>query len=615
MKIGHYKEIFHNSPLGVYTVNESGNFIEVNEAACAITGYTASELVSMNLSDLIRSNDKTIIKDQFNRLKILLPTDIVLNIITKDGAHHIVKAHVFCISENYYAGFVKDITDQILDERAMKAREAHYKALFENSGLAMGYYKLDGTLGYINKQAANLIFGGDPKDYIGKSIYEIHPKETADRAMKRILNTATQIEPQRYENLMQTPNGARWFSSVYSKFVGADGEIVGAYITTSDITEQKKALQESEGLYQSLFENSGLATLYYTADGTIISQNIRAAQDLGGTPSDFIGKSIYEIYPNNYANEIMGRIKRALICDEPHQYEILAELPTGKKWFSSTYSRIMSEDGEVLGVQVVGVDITEQKYIEEERKAFDAQLRSQQRLESIGTLASGVAHEINNPINGILNYGQIILDSESQNPSIEDYAKEIIRETKRVSVIVKNLLEFSRQNQEDYLYASPEEIILKTLSLIKTVLRHDQIELTIDLADDLPQIKCRSQQIEQVIMNLVTNARDALNERYPQYHVNKKINIRCRSLNMNGQEGIRCLVEDFGGGISQDIMENIFEPFFTTKGRSQGTGLGLYISQGIIKDHHGSIWVESEEGEYTRFIVELPCDYEQELQG
>ncbi len=248
------------------------------------------------------------------------------------------------------------------------------------------------------------------------------------------------------------------------------------------------------------------------------------------------------------------------------------------------------------------------KEMEKNVSLLASQLSQKHKLESIGALASGVAHEINNPINGVLNYGQIILESDTKDKSIKGYAKEIINETERVAKIVSNLLDFSRQNHLQKEYTSIEDIISKTLSLISVVIKHDQINLNVDIAKDIPLIKCNSQQIQQVIMNLVTNARDALNDIYSGYNENKIINIACSHYYSKRQKWLRLVVEDFGAGISKDLIPKIFDPFYSTKGRLKGTGLGLSISYGIIQDHHGEITVESEERKFTRFIVSLPCD-------
>jgi signal transduction histidine kinase len=284
--------------------------------------------------------------------------------------------------------------------------------------------------------------------------------------------------------------------------------------------------------------------------------------------------------------------------------------------------------------------IEDQKRAEQEREQMRAQLQQAQKLESIGTLAGGVAHEINNPIMGIMSYAQLILDRLGPDSPVSEYATEIGKETERVATIVKNLLGFARQDKESHHSpARPHDIVEATLSLTRAVMRHDQITLEVDVPTDLPQIKCRSQQLQQVIMNLLTNARDALNQRYPGPDEDKRIIISARMIeksvnseplsvisyqssvarvdtdhcslitdNSSFRRWLRLTVEDHGAGIPEDLRVRIFEPFFTTKPRDKGTGLGLSISHGIVKNHGGELRVESTVGEFTRFHVDLPLD-------
>jgi signal transduction histidine kinase len=243
---------------------------------------------------------------------------------------------------------------------------------------------------------------------------------------------------------------------------------------------------------------------------------------------------------------------------------------------------------------------------------LEAQLRDQQKLHAVGTLAGGVAHEINNPINGIMNYSQLILDRIGPENDLAEYAREIIHESERISTIVRNLLQFSRMEKQSFSLASVEDIIRETLSLIKTIIRHDQIDLTVSVSADLPRIRCRTQQIQQVLMNLLTNARDALNHKYPGYHEDKKMRIQCSTQDRQGKPWLRITVEDQGDGIPPDIRDQIYVPFFTTKNRSEGTGLGLSISFGIIRDHQGELSFETEPGSFTRFHIDLPAADEKE---
>jgi signal transduction histidine kinase len=234
------------------------------------------------------------------------------------------------------------------------------------------------------------------------------------------------------------------------------------------------------------------------------------------------------------------------------------------------------------------------------------QVRQNEKLESIGTLAGGVAQEINNPINGIMNYAQLIQDRLGPDHPATEFAAEIVNETERVSTIVRNLLAFARLEKKGHSPANMGDVLGSTLSLIQAIMHHDNIRLEVETPDGLPKVRCRSQQIQQVLMNLITNARDALNERYPKYDENKVLHIALSLIERDGQKWVRTTVEDHGTGILPEVRERMFDPFYTTKGRDKGTGLGLAISHGIVLDHDGTLLVESEPGSYTRFHIDLP---------
>jgi PAS domain S-box-containing protein len=300
---------------------------------------------------------------------------------------------------------------------------------------------------------------------------------------------------------------------------------------------------------------------------------------------------------------------------------------------------LKDDQGKVTGVISSAHDITEERRREKEHELLEARLRQAQKLEAIGTLAGGVAHEINNPINGVLNYAELIAERAAPGSDLAAFAREIAAEAGRVATIVRDLLQFARQERQAYSLARMADIVAHTLSLIRAVLRHDQIALSAEVSEDLPPIRCRSQQIQQVLMNLLTNARDALNAKYPGYHADKTIRIAAREVGGSGNaEGgvretecgmagrgdggqeagpagespgavrwVRLTVEDAGPGIPAELQERIFEPFFTTKPRDKGTGLGLSVSQGIVTEHGGRLWVESAPGQPTRFHVELPA--------
>ena len=271
----------------------------------------------------------------------------------------------------------------------------------------------------------------------------------------------------------------------------------------------------------------------------------------------------------------------------------------------STIAPVLDGNGEIVNFVAVKRDVTKERELLERS-------RQQQRLEALGTLAGGVAHEINNPIQGIMNFAELIAGSAEEGTEAFEFAREIIRETNRVAQIVKNLLMFASQEKQIHKAASVQDILDTVLSLFQSVTRHAEIILDVDVPAGLPTIRCRPQQIEQVLLNLMANARDALNERYPGFDPNKIMRISAHLLDTGIEERVCLVVEDHGAGIAKEVADRIFDPFFTTKPRGLGTGLGLSISHGIVKDHDGDIRVESIPGESTRFTVEIPVwtDYD-----
>lgn len=322
----------------------------------------------------------------------------------------------------------------------------------------------------------------------------------------------------------------------------------------------------------------------------------------GLLPESVPGRSISDVFGEDVFNKLIKhRIDRAFSGQTVRFQEGMDYVGIGHRFMDVSYFPMFDNAGKVEGAVLNARDITEKRKMEEH-------LMQSQKIESIGTLAGGVAHEINNPINGIMNYAQLILDGMDAKNPLGEFAREILNETRRIAVIVRNLLTFSRHEKQSHSPAKLSDIVTAVLSLIQTVMRHDQVLLEVDIPEGLPSIKCRSQQIQQVLMNLLTNARDALNSKYPGYSPDKRLAISAGLIQKAGRNFIRTTVEDNGTGISPEILDRIFDPFFTTKPKETGTGLGLSISYGIIRDHGGELIAECEPGRGTRFYMDLSVD-------
>jgi PAS domain S-box-containing protein len=373
------------------------------------------------------------------------------------------------------------------------------------------------------------------------------------------------------------------------------------------VRRRTSAFRESEERFRDLYENAPNAYFSVDVDGRIRMLNRRVEDLLEYTTEELMGRPVLDLYANTPSDKEKARkiLQRFVSGEAVRGEELQMQRADGQPiWIGLTANPVRDRQGQVVGSRLMVVDITERKRAEKEKQALESKLRQSQKLESIGTLASGVAHEINNPLTGMINYADLIAD-RVEDDRLKGFAQGIIKEGNRVAEIVKGLLYFARQEKQSHSPARIEDIIDASLLLIGSVLKKDQITLYKDIPDDLPQVRCRSQQIEQVIINLLTNARDALNKRYEAYHEDKLIRIRVQPFEEDGIQWIRTTVEDHGTGIPEEAIDRIFDPFFTTKPRDAGTGLGLSVSYGIIKDHHGELRVESKPGEYTRFYLDL----------
>ncbi len=241
-----------------------------------------------------------------------------------------------------------------------------------------------------------------------------------------------------------------------------------------------------------------------------------------------------------------------------------------------------------------------------ERTEAEAKVIHASKLASIGELAAGVGHEINNPINGIINCADLLLKQVEPDSKARQFAELIRSEADRIAVIVQNLLTFSRQDKQQFSAARPCDIVDVVLNLCGKRLAKSHVQLDVNVPDALPRINCRSEQLQQVLMNLIINAVHSLDERYPGADPGKTLRIEAEQVPSPDGPMLRLIVRDNGTGIAPEHAGRIFDPFFTTKGRDKGTGLGLAISDGIVKAHNGTIIATSKYGQGAAFRVDLP---------
>ncbi len=417
-------------------------------------------------------------------------------------------------------------------------------------------------------------------------------------------------------NLRQrlTPKGNNEFFALSNSLNKMAESLYNADIAQRSWTAR---LRESEQRFRSIFENANDGILLADPENKkFVDGNKMICQMLGYNPEEIKGLAVTDIHPEEelpYALETFERQAR-------EETAMAVDLPVKRKDGSVFYADINAFQITLSGkIYLIGFfrDVTNRKQAEEELRKHREQLeelvakRTEEALKaahlaSIGELAAGVAHEINNPINGIINYAELLGRRLVEGSREKDISERIIKEGERVAVIVKGLLSFARERTEAKSPVRVADILSETLVMTGAHFRKDGITLSEDIPEALPEINASFQQIQQVFLNILNNARYALNQKYPPGHKDKILKITAERITAGDEARVRVIFLDNGIGIPSEIRDKILNPFFTTKPVNAGTGLGLSISHGIVKDHGGDITVESRVGEFTKIAIDFP---------
>ncbi|MBI4710026.1 MAG: GAF domain-containing protein [Nitrospirae bacterium] len=377
----------------------------------------------------------------------------------------------------------------------------------------------------------------------------------------------------------------------------------------SERRRAEKALRNSEGEYRRLSQEFHILLdaitdniILLSPDMKIMWANKAAASVFNMAASELAGQNCHKMCCNIFVPCENCPTARSFLSGNEESAQVLT--PAGRLYDIRAFP-VEDEFGKVKNVIEVAADITEKVNLQN-------QATRARHLASLGELAAGVAHEINNPVNSIINYAQIMVDELSKEGRDNDIAARILKEGDRIAGIVRSLLSFARAKKEEKSLVNFYEIMSDLLSLTEMQMKKDSINLKLNIPQGLPKIIANPQQILQVFLNIISNSRYALNLKYKGTHENKILQINCEPITNNRQQYIRIVIYDYGTGIPRALQDKIMDPFFSTKSQGFGTGLGLSISHGIISDHHGKFSIESKEGEFTKVIIDLPGEKEGE---
>jgi PAS domain S-box-containing protein len=380
-------------------------------------------------------------------------------------------------------------------------------------------------------------------------------------------------------------------------------QLVGAY------NQMLASLKKSEEHLRKVFLAADDAIMTTDQEGRITLWSESSERMFGYGKDHIVGEDLSTLHSPKMKPDLIKQMQESAMKRGRWQGEIVYRNSKGHSFDGwCVMTTLTEETGEIIGYLSVVRDTTEKKQME-------MQLIQADKMASLGELAAGVAHEINNPLSGVISNAEFLQEEiPSDNEEQHEEIREIVENSQRIKTIVQDLLNFSRQkDSKTYAALDISEVITSSLNLTEHQIELDRIKIIKELGESLPPVRGSFNQIEQVFINLLSNARYALNQKYPDSHEDKTLLVRTDQVEQNGRRYVRIEFLDRGTGIPEENVDKILNPFFTTKEQGQGTGLGLSISYNIIQEHLGTMQFESKEGEYTKVIIDLPV-YEGDME-
>jgi PAS domain S-box-containing protein len=610
--------LFDQAPLGYQSLDEDGRFLEVNQAWLKTLGYGREEVIGRWFGDFLDQQFVNSFRQCFAMFKAAGKIHSEFRMLHKDGKKRFISFEGR-IGRNSDGSFkrthciLEDIT-----ERKRAEEELQFKNLILSTQQETS---IDGIL-VVDENARIISFNRRFKEILGIPGQLLESKE--DEPVLQFV-TDKMADPEQFLNkvrqLYAMPNetsrdeitlkDGTTIDRYSAPMLDSSGKYFGRVWYFRDITERKRveeALRENQENYKGLVENISGVVYSLDNEGTLVYVSPKAKTIFGFEPSEVLGRKFNEFIYEEDLPFLMAEFKKLTEGTvDPAEYRIRKK--SGEPvWVRSITNKFFDKSGN-MRFQGVLEDISKQKEQEEENRRIQEQLQQSQKLEAVGQLAGGVAHDFNNMLCVILGEGEILLDQLGQADPLRESAEEIVAAAERSAELTGQLLAFSRK-QTFQLEVLDLNDIVKNLKKMLRRLIVENIEFRTSLAKDLCLVNVDQGQVEQVIINMAINAQDAMPQGGKLTIETANVEIdepgARRHIDMFPGKFVMLAITDTGKGMDKDTLCRIFEPFFTTKEKGKGTGLGLSTVYGIVKQLKGYIRVYSEPRIGTTFKVFFP---------
>ena len=589
-----YRLVVETSSDAIVITDRERRIAFANPAAHALFGYGAdliglpvARTAPMEVRDRVRDHEDAVFAGASQQYETI--------ILRSDDERRIVAVSSAPLREmGTVSGTVaslRDITEQRRARDAVSASETRYRNLFDSASDSI--YTLDGRGAFTSvNEATEQMTGRSQGELLGHSARLLIAEDELAYVGEQFRRAFSGV-PVRYECHFHRADGESRLVSVNNTPIRRGAEVIGVLGVARDVTDERAhaaALERSEARYTRLVESASDAIFTIDQRGYFTAVNRALETAVGRTRHDLVGRPFAELVD---ARDLADaeRLLLHTYAGERRRGALRYRAADGEARHGSVITAPVYEEGLIVGALGIMRDVTDERRLAE-------QVMQQEKLAAMGQLVSGVAHELNNPLAGVMAYAELLRLLPSTDPESLLAVETIHREAQRAAKIVRHLLTFARQQPSERIATDVNAVIADTVALRESALRTAHIAVDLALDPALPPTWADPFQLQQVILNLLTNAEQALADRpHP-----RRIAVR----SSHSADRIVVTLSDSGPGIPPQHLDRIFNPFFTTKPVGQGTGLGLSISDGIVREHGGRIRAESSAGEGATFIVELP---------
>ncbi len=622
-----FRKIFETTTDGIFVFSPTKKLVDANPAVCALHGYRREQMLRMDPREFLHPDSRPVLEAFFETIASGKEFHAEARGVRSDGTTF--DAELYGVpyrirGELHFFATVHDITERKQAEETLRKERDRAQQYLDIAGVILVVIDRDQTVSLINRKGIEIL-GHAEAEVLGRNWFDCFLPERIRHEVKTAFEEMLNgnVEPiEYYENPVLTEAGEErviaWHNTVLRD---ERGRIIATLSSGRDITERRQAesaLQETQERFRDFFENAPIGFHIFGPDRTIIDINDAELDLIGYTRSEIVNKKTWAdlIVPEQRAGfekhwqdiTTKGRVsdlEYTLLHKDGHHVHVILNA-----------SARFDADGELLNTRGSVLDITERRRAEAERRRLEAQVQHAQKLESLGVLAGGIAHDFNNLLAGILGFADLALRDLAAGSPARGALEKVIHGAQQAADLTKQMLAYSGRGTFVVAPLDLSRLIEEMAHLLKASVSKKAI-LRYRLADDLPAVEADAAQLRQVLMNLVTNASEAIGDAGGVIAITTGT-MECDRAYLRGTylgEGLPeatyayLEVSDTGSGMDEATLASIFDPFFTTK--FTGRGLGMAATLGIVRSHHGTIHVDSKPGRGTTLRILFPVSEQQ----